>query len=89
MKMVSVRFINIQQKEAAESILYDGRDQKLRLVSRLYDGKQAQEGEKPLAFWLRCIAEENGLPVQTPAVPEIASVVGSEPALNRFVWFLA
>ena len=47
------------------------------------------EGEKPLIAWLRTMAEENGLPVAVPAVPELRRAVEESAGAMRFVFWLA
>ena len=47
------------------------------------------EEEKPLAAWLRAMAEENSLPVTVPAVPDLRRAVENTPGVLRFVFWLA
>ena len=86
---VNVRFVELSTKEAAESVLYDGREMRFRIVQKLYPGAVPQEGEGPLGFWLRCIAEENDLPVEVPACGAIRNAVYSDPRTIRLVFFLS
>ena len=47
------------------------------------------EGENPLTAWLRVMAEENGLPVASPAVPALRRAVEESAGALRFVFWLA
>lgn len=47
------------------------------------------ERERPLTAWLRAMAQENGLPVAVPAVPELRRAVESTAGAMRFVFWLA
>lgn len=47
------------------------------------------ERERPLTAWLRVMAEENGLPVAVPAVPELRRAVEESAGVMRFVFWLA
>jgi len=47
------------------------------------------EGERPLTAWLRAMAQENGLPVAVPSVPELRRAVENTPGAMRFVFWLA
>ena len=61
-------------------------DTKLRALHKLNIEPAADE--RPLSAWLRVMAEENGLPVQRPAHPDLANAAMA-PRVARFVWFLA
>ena len=71
----------------AEAFGHDTQEIKDKVLARL--GIARAEGEQSLPAWLRVMAEENGLPVAVPAVPELRRAVESTAGAMRFVFWLA
>jgi hypothetical protein len=92
MDSITLRWIDVD-KILGESLLAEafGQDSTREFKDRVlaYWGITRAEGEKPLAAWLRAMAEENGLPVAVPAVPELRNAVESTAGAMRFVFWLA
>jgi hypothetical protein len=92
MDSITLRWIEVD-KILGESLLAEafGQDTaqaiKDKALARL--GIARAEGEKPLTAWLRVMAEENGLPVAVPTVPELRNAVESTAGAMRFVFWLA
>lgn len=91
-KCVTLRWIDVDNI-IGESLLAEAfgkdslRSTKEKALTKL--GIARAEGEKPLIAWLRTMAEENGLPVTVPAVPELRRAVEESASAMRFVFWLA
>jgi hypothetical protein len=89
---ITLRWIDVD-KILGESLLAEAfgqdstREFKDRALAQL--GITRAAGEKPLTAWLRAMAEENGLPVAVPAVPELRRAVEESAGVMRFVFWLA
>ena len=90
--VVALRFLDVDDDAVRAEIVLAVRHPeqrgavKDRALARL--GIERRAGEHHLAAWCRAMAEENGLPVETPAHPALASAVLMS-AASRFVWWLA
>ena len=91
---VRLRYLEIITKglmnEVVDSAFRPGVTQAAKIkILREKLGIEVKPGETPLEAWLRAMAEENGLPVQTPAHPAIREAILFDPDARRFVWWLA
>ena len=93
MDSVTLRWIDVD-RTVADMLLAEAlggqeatQGAKDKALARL--GITRAEGERPLAAWLRTMAEENGLPVAVPAVPELRRALESTAGAMRFVFWLA
>ena len=92
MKSITLRLIDVDHiigdSLLAESLgknpLNETKDKVLKFL-----GITKKEGEKPIEAWLRAMAEENGLPVSRPVVPELREAVEEFPQAMRFLFWLA
>ena len=91
---VKLRYLEVSPKgladELADSAFHpaETRDAKAQILKERL-GIEVKPGETPLEAWLRAMAEENGLPVQTPAHPAIREAILFNPEAIRFIWWLA